>query len=57
MNASTAVALVVLVLLQGCGRSASHERCKAKGGVFISVYKSHDICLKREAVIEYKEYE
>jgi hypothetical protein len=51
-----AAAWGVSALLPACGDDAPsfEDRCAAKGGVYISVYKSRDICLKREAVIEYE---
>jgi hypothetical protein len=50
--------LAALLLLSACGDMppSLEARCRAKGGVFMRVYKSRDICLKREAVLEYEEY-
>lgn len=50
----TLLRLICVVVLLGCN-TEDVKRCHAKGGVYISVYKSRDICLKREAVLEYDE--
>lgn len=48
------VIVLAATLLLGCV-SEAEKRCHAMGGIYMSVYKSRDICLRREAVLEYDE--
>jgi hypothetical protein len=52
---------LIAILVHGCGDGQPsppnmEERCHAKGGVFVYIRKSRDVCLKRDAVLEYEEY-